>query len=354
MKIKLAILEKDTGYLQRIVSAFSSRYADKFEIYSFTDETIAMETLNNAKIDVLVASDLFDIDISKLPKRCSFAYFVEAADVETVNGQRAICKFQKADLIYKQILSTFSENAGSISGLRFDSDSTTIISFCSVSGGVGSSSMASACAIHFATQGKKVLYLNLEKYGSADLFFTGEGQFDMSDIIYALKSKKTNLSMKLESCAKQDSTGVYFYSQSKIALDMLELSTDDVLRMLSEIKISGSYDYIILDMDFTMDRKEIEVFKQAHAVIWVGDGSEISNAKIFRAYTALTTIEQNSDTPIHNRISLIYNKFSNKTGKSIDEIGLKSLGGAPRYEHASTKDVVKQLATLNAFDKIIS
>ena len=53
----------------------------------------------------------------------------------------------------------------------------------------------------------------------------------MSGIIFALKSKKTNLSMKMESCVKQDPRGVYFYSQSKVALDMLELGADEIGRL---------------------------------------------------------------------------------------------------------------------------
>jgi len=354
LKIKLAILDRDTSYLNRIVSAFSARYAEKLEIYSFTDPVVAMQTLESAKIDVLVASDSFEIETAKLPRRCSFAYFVESADVESVNGQRAICKFQKADLIYRQILSVFSENAGSISGLKFDGDDAKIIAFSSVAGGVGASTMAAACAAHFASKGQKTLYLNLEKFGEADRFFHGEGQFDMSDIIYALKSKKANLAMKLESCAKQDKSGVYFYSQTKIALDMMEFGAEDILRLISEIKISGIYNYIILDMDFAIDKSALEILKQAHAVMWVADGEEISNEKIFRAYTALTTLEQNADVPVNSRIKLIYNKFSNKTGKSIGDFGLKSIGGAPRYEHASTEEVLKQLSSLDAFDKIIS
>ncbi|MFR7893039.1 MAG: hypothetical protein ACLU38_02080 [Dysosmobacter sp.] len=56
---------------------------------------------------MLVASDTFVVE-SKLPKRCQLAYFVESADVDSVNDQRAICKFQKADLIYRQILSIYS------------------------------------------------------------------------------------------------------------------------------------------------------------------------------------------------------------------------------------------------------
>ncbi len=52
MKIKVAILERDKSYLARIVSAFGTKYADKLEIYSFTDPDIAMSTLSSARIDV--------------------------------------------------------------------------------------------------------------------------------------------------------------------------------------------------------------------------------------------------------------------------------------------------------------
>ena len=155
MKIKLAILEKDVSYLNRIVAAFSTKYADKFEIYSFTDPSVALSSLDDAKIDVLVANDAFEIDVASLPKRCGFAYFVDSADINMENDQRAICKYQKADLIYKQILSVYSEKAGSISGLKLDEESTKIIFFNSVSGGTGASSMAAATALRFAAQNKK-------------------------------------------------------------------------------------------------------------------------------------------------------------------------------------------------------
>lgn len=353
MKIKLAILEKDPSYLNRIVTAFSTKYSDKFEIYSFTDEHIALSTLDSSRVDVFVANEAFYINIDDIPKRCGFAYFVDSPDIDTVREQRAICKFQKADLIYKQILSIYSENAGSVSGLKLDDDSTKIIAVSSPNGGVGSSTIAAACALHFAAQKKRALYMNLEKFGSADSFFFAEGMFDMSDIIYALKSKKANLAMKLESCVKQDDRGVFFYSQAKVALDMLELSGEDIVRLISELKLTASYDYIVLDIDFSMRKEYMDIYKQAHAVVWVGDGSEISNTKIQRAYNALSIMEQSADVSLTNRMCLIYNKFSNKSGKTIGDIGLKDIGGAPRYEHANTKQVISQLAVMNMFDNII-
>ena len=154
MKIKIAILEKDQSYLTRIVSVFSTKYADKFEIYSFTDLQVAMSYLDEAKIDVFVANDAFDIDVTQLPKRCGFAYFVDVADIEMEREQHAICEFQKAELIYKQILSIYSEKAGSISGLKLGDDSAKILVFASPSGGAGSSVMAASSAVHFVAQGK--------------------------------------------------------------------------------------------------------------------------------------------------------------------------------------------------------
>ena len=353
MRIKLAILEKDQIYLKRIVTAFSTKYADKFEIYSFTDQTVAQSTLDASRIDVLVASDAFEIDVTALPKRCGFAYFVDSIDVDKVNDQRAICKFQKAELIYKQILSIYSENAGSVSGVKLGDDSTKVILFSSPCGGCGTSTVAASCAIHFALQKKKTLYLNLEMFGSSDSFFKAEGMFDMSDIIYALKSKKANLAMKLESCVKQDESGVNFFSQSKVALDMHELTAEDIMRLVSELKLHASYDYIVIDMNYSMNNETIKIYKQSHALIWVGDGSEISNLKLQRAYNALCIREQKAEAALTNKLCLIYNKFSNKSSKMVGDIGLKNIGGAPVYSHATTKQIIDQISVMNMFDSIV-
>lgn len=354
MKIKLGILESDQGYLNRIVSAFASKYSDKLQIYSFTNIETTFVTLESEKIDVLVANDSFDIDVSLLPKRCAFAYFVDSKDVDTYNGQVAISKFQKAEMIYKQILSLYSENAGSVNGFKLNDDSCELIIFTSPSGGVGTSSMAAACARRFAKIGKRTLYLNFESYGSSDVFFSGEGQFSMSDIIFALKSKKANLTMKIESSVKQDSSGVFFFSQTNVALDMLELSTEEKIRLIKEIKLTDSYDYIILDIDFGLSRDFTNIYKLSQNIVFVGDGSECSNMKIFRAYNALCNMEDGAEEAIANRIMLIYNKFSNKTSKALTGVDIRNIGGAPRYEHATVTQVLEHLSQLSEFDKIIA
>lgn len=351
MKIKLAILDRDARYLNRIEKAFGSRYEDKFEIYSFTDMEAALNALEPSRIEVLLSSDSFEIDTDLLPKRCGFAYLVDAQDVITFRDERAICKFQRADLFYKQILMVYSENAERM-GFRMAGDGSQIILFAGVGGGVGASTIAAACALHFADQKKKVLYLNLERFGAADLFFHGDGQFDMSDVIFALKSKKPNLSIKLEGSVRKDPREVYFYSASKIALDMLELNAEDVHNLLAALS-RGDYNYIIVDADFSLDKEMLKVYREAHAVVLVGNGTENSNLKTERALAALRTMEHNVDVPLLKRISFLYNKVSSKGSKEIQLEQVQILGGTPVYGASSTEQLLNQLRHLEAFNKIL-
>ena len=353
MKIKLAILEQDQTYLNRVVSVFNTKYSDQFEIYSFTDMAIAMSILDKSRIDVFLTSSAFTVDTDSIPKRCSFAYLVDSIEIEELNGNKAICKFQKIDLIYKQILSLYSESVNNNIGFKFGNDNTKLIIFASPDGGVGTSSVAAACAMNFASKGKKVIYLNLERIGLSESFFSGEGKYDMSDVIFALKSKKANVPLKLESSIKQDHTGVYFYSQSKLALDMYEMTVDDMVHLISELALIGSYEYIIADMDFSLEPNMISAYKHADSLVWVCDGSEISVQKTKRAYDSLAILEQNSDNPLTRNLSLIYNRFSNKTGMTIDDSIIRSVGGAPRYEHAGTIQVAEQLSKLTFYENLV-
>lgn len=353
MKIKLAMLDKDSNYLSRVSSVLSSRFADKLEIYAFSDGKAAIKTLEDLKIDVFISSDAFEIDVGKLSKKCGFAYFVESPAIESLYGQRAICKFQKVELIYKEVLSLYSENVANSAEFKLDGNSSAVMTFTSVSGGVGSSAVAAAFSIALARRGKTVLYLNMEQFGNSNCIFNAPGQFDFSDVIYAVKSKKSNLGLKLESTVKQDATGVFFYDPCDVALDMTELSNEDVRSMITQLMLSGTYQYIVIDTGFRFDKVFLEYAKLSSRVIFVSDGSEISNMKLRRAYDALSVYEQQQELAILAKLSLIYNKYSNKTGSASDIEGLNVIGGAQRFEYASYKQVVDQLSTLEFEEKLM-
>lgn len=353
MKIKLAILENDKTYLERLVSAFSIKYSDKLEIYSFTNSEVVVQTVISNRVDVFLAHESFEIDRKSLPTRCAFAYLVDSIGIDSVKNEVAISKFQKADLIYKQILSLFSENNSSITGLHVDDhEDAKVIAFQAPAGGTGCSTAAAACAVSLANKNYKVLYLNLEKFGSADVFFNAEGNSDFSDIIYTIKSKKGNLSLKLESAVKQDATGVFFYSATKMALDMAELNCSEIKKLISDLKLFGGYNYIILDFDFSISKDSLELLKECNSIVLVSDGSAISNKKLERAVESLNIIEQQTEMKLLIKTGVLFNRVSSKTSQKPNLPDIKEYGGIKRYEGYQAQQMLIELSKLAVFDAL--
>ncbi len=351
MKIKLAILENDSGYLRRVVNMFNNKFAEELEIHSFTDEDTAIECLEEKKIDVFLANSNFRIDFSKIPKRCGFAYLVENLDISLYDNHKAICKFQKGELIYKQILSIYSEHIPNITGIQTsENGAMKTIAFCSPCGGVGTSTVAAACALALNNAGHRVLYLNTEVYGDADTFFNCDGQFDFSDVIYAVKSNKTNRAMKLQSTVKKDQSGISFYSSVKVPLDMMDMKTADYLTLQSELKALGCYDYVIIDMDMPKRQSSYEFLQQCNAIVLVTDDSNISKNKINKAIYSIKVIDEQSDFAILPRMWLIRNKTS--VGDAVQN-EIRLLGAFPVYQTVSPAQMAKQLSLSESFLQLI-
>ena len=351
MKIKLAMLESDPSYLRRVVPMFNSKYAEELEIYSFTDVDAALACLDEKKIDVFLASNSFKIDFAQIPKRCGFAYMVESLDIHSVDHHKAICKFQKGELIYKQILSIYSEHVPHISGMpSSQNDAMKTIAFCSPCGGVGTSTAAAACAIALANAGHRVLYLNTEIYGDADMFFSCDGQFDFSDVIYAVKSNKTNRAMKLQSTVKQDQTGVFYYSSVRIPLDIMEMGPSDYLTLQNELKALGCYNYVVMDVEFPKTQPAYQLFSHCNSVVLVTDGTDMSEAKLTKAIRGIQILDGQSDYAMQPRMWLLRNKVS---GKELQQNELRVLGFFPAYEPVSSAQMAKQLSVSNIFGQLM-
>lgn len=144
-----------------------------------------------------------------------------------------------------------------------------MVIFTSPCGGVGTSTVAAACAIAHANMGKKVFYLNLEQCGTTDVFFQAEGNATMSDVIYSLKSRKANLLLKLESCIKQSQEGVSYFSSTKVALDILEISYADIDTLIGNIQGMDNYDEIIVDLPFSLEIEKLKLLSKAWRIIVV-------------------------------------------------------------------------------------
>lgn len=363
MKVKVAILEKDEVHQKRLASAFETKYADRAEVYCFSDESVALSNLGSLHAHLLLAEECFEIDPSALPERCTLAYLTESAEGGSLRDFPAIFKYQHVDQIFRQVLSLCANIAGGSTGIGGASGGAKVLLFASPCGGCGTSTVAAGCALHFALAGKRVLYLDLESFGCVDIFFRAQDEAnrpqgqtgpDLSDIIYTLKSKKASLSLKLESCVKRDASDVCFYSAAKNAPDMLELRTEEKLRLLTELSGCGSYDLLVVDCDFSIGEEGRTLLHAADSVIWVSDGSAAANHKTARAYEALCNLEEGASAPLPERVRLIYNRFGNSGGAMLPaESGPRVLGGLNRFR-AGERAIADQIATMPLFNGLLS
>lgn len=74
----------------------------------------AIESVKEYRIDVLIAEEDFNIDKSEFKRNCGLAYFTGTPGIELIKDEIAICKYQRVDVIFKQILGVYSDMAANV------------------------------------------------------------------------------------------------------------------------------------------------------------------------------------------------------------------------------------------------
>ena len=357
MKIKLAIIESDDTYLSRLSKVLNSKYSSKLQVSYFSDYEIATEYCNNNKFDMVILDE--SVDASKFEKS-NVVILANEIGVSKFGNQKAISKYQKASSIYSEILKLYSEFANdrdfSSNNEQKESKSTDVISFTSFSGGVGTTSVSVATAEHFASRGYNVVYLSTGLFADPSMYFHNDGPQNFSNAIYAIKSKKNNLSLKIESSLSSSFSGVSYFASPNMSIDVSEMASEDWVKLIDELINNFDFDFIIIDIDnsFDFSQKNISILDKSDKIVVVNDGSVASNRKFEMAYNSLYVFEENKDYSLIEKMYLVYNKFSNKTSLELSNINIKCIGGIQRVESNSVNNSIKFIKEYSGiFEKLI-
>ena len=351
VRMKIAVLIKDSETLKRFVQPLSSKFDAGLEIFAFTDQTKAINSLLEDGINLFLVESEINIGLDDIPKMCTLVYLSESDMVTEIKGVKTICLYQRPDTIYKELMEVFAENSdASISSGGGKNSITNVYTFLSPVGGVGTSTIAAAFAVYLTQYQRKVLYLNFEKSGDASAFFSGDGACDMSDIFYDIKSKKPNLAIRIESKVKLDDSGVFFFESCRNALDMIYITGKDIAEFVKTISDLKLFDDIVIDNDCSMDERMLESIRISKNTIVVNDGKDISNAKIQRFFVAMAALEVEKEEHFIPKIYMFLNKFD-KNKCSFDEKYKKIvLGGINDYYDELPRQIIQRAIKLDVFD----
>ena len=353
MKIKLAICCSDQTYSKRLSMRFLNKYSEHVEVYQYSDVNIALGDLSPQKIDVFICDSDIDVDFSSIPRKCGFAFLTDSTEIETVRRKRTICRFQKTEMIYKEILSIYSENVSELIGYKNDSNSARLVLITSPAGGTGTSTIAAACAKSIAAHGYRALYIAIGGYESTDCYFNGVGNSTLHDLIFLVKSNKSNFAMKLESIARTDESGAFFIASSENALDIQEITSAETDDLILAIKDSGMYDFVIVDSPMEHCRIGTGLVKSSFAFMVITDGTEHSNNKVERLLSSIRILDDQTEDFTLGRTRLIYNRFNTKNGEYLDEYKDYSLGNIPAYNLDDARQISSRIAKEKVFDSLI-
>ena len=355
MRIQLALGEQDSRYMNTLIAFLEKNYMEQVEVKALSTPELLKEYLKGNTADIVLLDEAFGMKPEEVPGEAKVGWLVDDSEKTDIDGVRAVGKFRKPELIYKDILALYAERGKGSSGyMKNSSSNCQLLMFVGFSGGTGASTMAAAAAKYLAMAGETVLYLNLETTGNSANFFRGEGNYSFEEVIYALKSQKVNVSLKMESTVRRDASGVYFFTPCRMAISMLEMTDDDVMQVLSILKNTSNYTKVVIDMGFGFSDRYIQAMEYVDRIVVVNDGTDIANSKVIRTIKLLEIMEEQRQIRILDHMGMIYNKFS--SSKSSNELPggmLPVIGVFPPVKHALVNEIIQIMLTkTELFEKL--
>ena len=351
MKIRLALIDTDEDYRKRLSDFYIKNYQDRIEILTFSSIISFENNRGNKSIDVMLVSENIEDDLSSYSEKMSMAYLSDRDLIERKNNIKTINKFKKPEKIYKEILNVLADGTNGDIAYKFNDGNNTLVEvFMPVNGGAGATSLAIAYSKRLARRGVPTLYLNFEILNSSDIFLNGDGNIGFDEIIYAIKSKKQSVSLKIESSVLKTSEGLNFFNKSRTALDMLELSDEDISVLIKEIKGMGKYRHIIIDCNFDPGSRLNTFSKFAYKIVFVFDDTKQGIKKMSELNEALHIMENNGAIDITNKMTLICNKVKDLNNISISkELSVRDF---VKHYSADSKDLTEILSQVSFLENL--
>lgn len=327
MIIQIALLDDDVQYVQHFCSAVSSQYSDRLEISSFSNYAYLCGQLDSRAFDIILVSEqLYTEDlIQELQQKNildSALILTKNSGVISIKEKRAVSRYQKMEKIYRQILDAYAEIRQDMRASIDGNQGREIISFISASGGTGKTSVMMAYATHLAQKGKKVLVMSLERYSSIEIFFQGNEDLTLSNVLYAIKKGKGNVVMKVESTISTDSGGISYIHGVQNPYELSEMEENEWKELLRAILAMGQFDCIMIEAEDIMASYMNVLLEYSTNILLVGMDRDSSNHKT-RCYLDMLTKKEQNATQYLGKMTYVVNRASQKKGQFDAVFGVK-------------------------------
>ena len=277
MKVKLLIATTDADYAEHLSSRISERHADAADVSVCSTPEGLQDLLATKKYDaaLLDAALIEGADLSNI--QLPLLLWTEEEDVpELAATFGKIRKYQRISSIIAGVLEHYAKVSTGVCSI--DSEKAHITAVWSPAGGVGKTTVALAYAARKISEGKQVLYLNLELFSSAPVYFDEIGK-GISTIFEMLENNEGNIKMLIQGIRKYSSdAGMAYFCRPDNFDDMNILSTENIDVLINAC--AGVTEELVIDMSCICDERARQIFGLADRVFLVTDTTGTSQIKL--------------------------------------------------------------------------
>lgn len=231
--------------------------------------------------------------------------------IERYNNCETIVKYQTGEKLVGCILSIYSEKNPNEVHVQSGNKRTKVVGVYSPAGGTGKTTLAVGTAMHCTYSSMSVFYLNIENNPSTSLFFNSDSQQNLSHIIYYLKEKNRNLSLKIEGARLVDpQSGIHYFAPPESTLELEEMTSDEIKYLIQELKLMGVYDVVLVDMSPGLNSRNTAVLEMCDEIFMVLAEDMVSYTKAKSLEQDLMLISKKTGMNLLDRTTLILNKFN--------------------------------------------
>ena len=328
MKIRLLIASPALDYTEYLSKVLVEKYADVFEVSVCSNEDRLNEMVSGNRADIVLAEAELASSVGLHSVRLPLIFSDERnRGGMSGEGYKSIKKYQRISYLVKEIIGAYA--VVSSNSEVYGSLSAQITAFWSPVGGSGKTASALAYAANCVAQGKKTVYLDLQNFSCASVYFQ-QNDKSISTLFQKLDS---NVELLLQSIRQQDSgSGIFYFSQPENYDDINILTSEDIRNLVDGC--AKGVDELVIDLSSVCNEKICKILDFANQIFIVLDGSRTGSAKWSQFQTQNNVYEQ-----IRSKVILVGNK-----GATLDASAVNGLVSLPFVQSSDPVAVYKTLS----------
>lgn len=323
------LLQNDDEFFIKNFNDFVATSIKDIQFLCYTDVDKALKELEDSKIHIVAAigNDQFIDKVNASGK-------VDSKIVKLLTSNETLIKKDSISQvnIYQNGRAFVSDVRTAISSITGNGlgqvNGRYVVSFFSVQGGCGKSTLAYALSMVAVSQGKQAMYISFEPSPYLDRFYTPMEAKGLNDLLYNLRDGRKDVQEQILNTRKRDENGVWVLPPFENISELYKLEKKQLEVLISNLHEKVDVDYVFIDLPAGYHEMNMWVMTMSNVIIHTATNlaggenrlektlQDVYYKNIEFAGKTITVINKRIDNPTRAVVDMTI-PFSNSLSKDV-------------------------------------